>query len=219
MKKTFLLAGCLLCMATGFAQNAEPKFSAYYYQRASLFEALPVQQNDILFVGNSITDGGEWHELFQQVNIKNRGISADTTDGLYDRLTPITKGKPTKIFLLIGINDVARGKTPAEIAEGIARIAKKIKADTPDTKLYIQSVLPVTPYYNQYPNHTKRWEMVAEINRLVKEFTEKEQLTYIDLYTHFADESGQLKKEYSNDGLHLMGNGYLLWKKILRPYL
>ncbi|EJW97937.1 sialate-O-acetyltransferase [gut metagenome] len=210
-------------MATGFAQNAAQNaaqhFSPYYYQRASLFEALPVEQNDILFVGNSITDGGEWHELFRQSNIKNRGISADTTDGLFDRLAPITQGKPAKIFLLIGINDVARGKTPAEIAEGIARIAHKIKTDTPDTKLYIQSVLPVTPYYNQFPNHTKRWKMVAEINRLVKNFTEKEQLPYVDLYTHFADESGQLKKEYSNDGLHLLGNGYLLWKKILMPYL
>ena len=71
MKKIVLLAAALLAAAASFAQ------SEYNYQKRSLFEQLPIRGNDIVFLGNSITDGGEWAELFNNRHVKNRGISAD----------------------------------------------------------------------------------------------------------------------------------------------
>ena len=83
--------------------------------------------------------------------------------GVYDRLDAILKGKPAKIFLLIGINDVSRG-TPADtIVSRIEMIVRKIKADSPKTKLYLQSVLPVTDHYNMFKGHTSRWQVIPEI--------------------------------------------------------
>lgn len=58
---------------------------------------------DIIFLGNSITNGGEWSELLNNKHVKNRGISGDICMGVYDRLDAVLKGKPAKIFLLIGI--------------------------------------------------------------------------------------------------------------------
>lgn len=85
--------------------------------------------------------------------------------GVYDRLDAILKGKPAKIFLLIGINDVSRG-TPADtIVSRIEMIVRKIKADSPKTKLYLQSVLPVTDHYNMFKGHTSRWQVIPEINK------------------------------------------------------
>lgn len=98
----------LFCACTMQAQ--EQKHSTFYYQRATLFETLPTSKSDIIFLGNSITNGGEWAELLGNPHAKNRGISGDTTQGVLDRLSTITKGKPSKIFLLIGTNDLSRGR-------------------------------------------------------------------------------------------------------------
>ena len=60
MKKLIVMLS-LFCACTMQAQ--EQKRSTFYYQRATLFEALPTSKSDIVFLGNSITNGGEWAEL------------------------------------------------------------------------------------------------------------------------------------------------------------
>ena len=218
MKKLFLFAIALLFIATTNAQDN--KYSTFYYQRATLFEELPVTSKDIIFLGNSITNGGEWAELLNNRHVKNRGISGDICMGVYDRLDAILKGKPAKIFLLIGINDVSRGTSADTIVNRIALIAQKVKKDSPKTKLYLQSVLPVTDYYKKFNGHTSRWQTVSEINKGLKTLAEKEQLIYIDLYSHFVDnETGKMNIDYTNDGLHLLGKGYLKWIEIIKPYV
>lgn len=216
MKNSVLLTAwmCISCLC--FAQ----KYSTFYYQRATLFEELPVSSKDIIFLGNSITNGGEWCELFDNKHVKNRGISGDICMGVYNRLDAILKGKPAKIFLLIGINDVSRGTSADTIVSGIGRIAQKIRKDSPKTKLYLQSVLPVTDHYKMFGSHTSRWQMVKEINERLMVLAEKEQLVYIDVYSHFVDPAtGKMNVEYSNDGLHLLGKGYIKWAEILKPYV
>lgn len=209
-----VLALSLLCHAQ------ERKYSTFYYQRATLFEELPITSKDIVFLGNSITNGAEWSELFQNKNVKNRGISGDICMGVYDRLDAILKGKPAKIFLLIGINDVNRG-TPADtIVSRIGMIARKIKADSPKTKLYLQSVLPVTDHYKMFQGHTSRWQVILEINKGLIRLAAEEGATYIDLYSHFVDEkTGKMNINYTNDGLHLLGKGYMKWVEIVKPYI
>lgn len=218
MKKFVFLMTVLALSLVCHAQ--ERKYSAFYYQRATLFEELPITSKDIVFLGNSITNGAEWSELFQNKNVKNRGISGDICMGVYDRLDAILKGKPAKIFLLIGINDVSRG-TPADtIVNRIRLIARKIKTDSPKTKLYLQSVLPVTDHYKMFQGHTSRWQVVPEINKGLISLAAEEGVTYIDLYSHFMDEkTGKMNIEYTNDGVHLLGKGYMKWVEIVKPYI
>lgn len=210
----------LLVSITGNTLAQERQYSTFYYQRATLFEELPVTSKDIIFLGNSITNGGEWTELFGSKHVKNRGISGDICMGVYDRLDAILKGKPAKIFLLIGINDVSRGTSADTIVQHIGLIAAKIRKDSPKTRLYLQSVLPVTDYYEKFKGHTSRWTEVSKINEGLIRLAEKEKLTYIDLYSHFVDErTGKMNIDYTNDGLHLLGKGYLKWAKIVKPYI
>ena len=102
MMKQFMLSICLLCACTTLQAQGR-KHTTFYDQRATLFEVLPTSKKDIIFLGNSITNGGEWTELLGNPHAKNRGISGDRTDGVLDRLHVITKGKPAKIFLLIAL--------------------------------------------------------------------------------------------------------------------
>ena len=216
MKRIGLIFILLGMICVGYAQ----KYSTFYYQRATLFEELPVTSKDIIFLGNSITNGGEWAELLNNKHVKNRGISGDVCMGVYDRLDAILKGKPAKIFLLIGINDVSRGTPADKIVNRIGKIVKKIKKNSPKTKLYLQSILPVTDHYKMFGNHTRHWQMVKGINEKLVGLAESEKVTYIDLYSHFVDSvTGKMNVQYSNDGLHLLGKGYLKWAEIVKPYV
>lgn len=227
MKKKVVFLACALCLwATGGTAGAQnraaelPKYSTFYYQRATLFESLPVSSEDIIFLGNSITNGCEWAELFENPHIKNRGISGDITRGVYDRLAPILKGKPAQIFLLIGINDLARGTSPDSILTNIRLIAEKIRTESPATRLYIQSLLPVTDHYGLFEGHTSRGALVPEINTGLKQIAEAAGAVYIDLYSAFVDPAtGKMNTAYTNDGLHLLGKGYLLWRDVIQPYI
>lgn len=218
MKKLFLLMVLMSLPLVCRAQ--ERKYSTFYYQRTTLFEQLPVTSRDIVFLGNSITNGAEWGELFNDSRVKNRGISGDVCMGVYDRLDAVLKGKPTKIFLLIGINDVSRGAPCDTIVAHIGMIVRKIKMDSPKTELYVQSILPVTDCYKMFRGHTARWRDIPEINGKLEVLAEKEGVVYIDLYSHFTDKkTGKMNEDYTNDGLHLLGAGYLKWVEIIRPYV
>jgi lysophospholipase L1-like esterase len=216
--KPLLFFFLFLSFPGAFAQS--DKFSTYYNQRRTLFEMLPDTKHEVIFLGNSITDGGEWAELFSNAHVKNRGISGDTTEGVLYRLNEVTRSKPDKIFLLIGINDLAGGIPKDSVFKNICKIARSVRELSPKTKLYIQSILPVNSSYQKFPNHTNKTEPVLWINDQLKNWCSANNFGYINLYDRFVlPDSHMLNPEYTNDGLHLVGCGYLVWAQIIRPYL
>lgn len=216
MKKAILFAVALMLTGASFAQ------SDYNYQKRSLFEALPIRSSDIVFLGNSITDGCEWAELFDNRHIKNRGISADRSSWLLDRLDPIIEGHPKKLFLMIGTNDLASGVSPREVADNIGKLLDRFAKESAWTKIYVQSLLPVNgaDTKSSYKNHWGKGPEIIEANKLIAKLCEgRKNVLYIDLYSSFVDEKGMLDKRYTNDGLHLLAPGYLMWAEIIKPYV
>lgn len=223
-KKYFNLAIACLSVQMSIAQFKLPVyhdtlFSTYYLQRTSLFGLMPLQKDDIVFVGNSITDGAEWTELFDDVHVKNRGISGDITTGVLHRWNQIVKANPKKIFLMIGINDLARGTTADSIVKNIVLLADYLKQESSSTQLFIQSILPVTDLYKKFGGHTNKSLQIQEANNLLKSNANFHQYKYIDLYPAFVNAAGKMDETYTNDGLHLTGEGYMLWKHLIFPYL
>ena len=216
MKKTILTALLLFAAAAVFAQ------SEYNFQRRSLFEKLPVTSKDIVFLGNSITDGGEWAELFNNRHVKNRGISADRSGWLLDRLDPIINGHPKKLFLMIGTNDLAVGIAPEEVAANVEKLLDRFAEESPWTKIYVQSILPVNGVDTKAKpkNHWKKGAEIIETNKLLETLCEgRKNVMYVDVYSALVDEKGMLDKQYTNDGLHLMGEGYIVWRDAVLPYV
>ena len=96
----------LFCVSIVQAQLTLPRyhdslFSTYYHQRLTHFKSLPQTKDDIVFIGNSITDGAEWSELFNDLRIKNRGISGDVSAGVLNRIAEVAKRKPAQFFFYL----------------------------------------------------------------------------------------------------------------------
>jgi len=171
----------------------------------SSFEAFPLVPDDVVFLGDSITEGGPWEELFPDLRVRNRGIGGDTTDGVLARLEQVTRAEPAKLFLLIGTNDLFRGSSEDEIVADIIEILEQLKQETPDTEVYLQSVLPRAPSYRS---------SVEALNARLAEVALEHGADWVDLYAQFIDdETGGIRAELSNDELHLLGPGYALWKE------
>ncbi len=200
-------------------QYPDSLFSTYYHQRVNLFNALPETKADVILIGNSITDGGEWSELFLDLQIKNRGISGDITAGVLNRLDEVAKRKPAKVFLLIGINDLARGISADSVVRNILLMASYMKQEAPSTNVFIQSILPVNDIYNKFQGHTNKAKEIMQVNDALGRNAAAYRYTFIDLYSSFSNSEGKLKPELSNDGLHLKGEGYMLWKHLLYPFV
>ncbi len=189
--------------------------NSYYDQKTSQHKLLPKGTSDIVFLGNSITDIGEWAEIWQNLIVKNRGISSDITFGVLDRLEDITSGKPSKIFIMIGINDIARNIPVEVIAKNYKTILTRIRKESPQTKIYVQSILPTNSDFTDYINHQNKVEAILKSNTKLIAICKEMDITYINLWPHFANEDGKLKTEFTNDGLHLKGAGYMEWKRVL----
>ena len=197
-----------------------------YYNRLSEFKITPIGYNKIVFLGNSITEGGgDWNKRFGTKNIVNRGISGDITQGIIVRINEIIYYKPAAVFLLIGINDIFnsdilnRDKITANyVAGNIIKIANIIKKQSPSTKLFVQTILPVNPesYFKEkgfFPEHPISLpKQIKNINKLLKEY---DQLDVIDLHSAFVDSQGYLDVKYSDEGVHLNEAGYLNWANFI----
>ena len=193
----------------------------YWRQRVSLFDKLPVTASDIVFLGNSITDGGEFQELFGMENVLNRGIRSDRINGVKKRLDQVVKGHPKMIFLLIGINDVADTRhTSASIAQMYEGLIKEIREKSPMTQLYVQSVMPINNDFKRYKSLVGRESVIPALNQKLRGIAVENGAVFIDLWPVLADEAtGKMHRNFTTDGLHLSGAGYRAWAEAVRPYV
>jgi len=209
-----LLIGVLISLSFVFGQDSK-KFTDYYYQKKSHFESLPNAEDEIIFLGNSITDGCEWAELFQDLRIKNRGIIGDNTEGILFRLNEVTESKPLKIFIMAGVNDLSQNVSLTQILYNYENILKSIKRSTSRTKIYVQSVLPVNPSFPKFKTVTGKTQQIKELNSDLQKLAMINNVEFIDLFNVFKDGSEHLDKKYTVDGLHLNADCYMLWKNTI----
>jgi lysophospholipase L1-like esterase len=209
-----------------------------FHKRVKEFKKNPIGYNKIVFFGNSITYGmRHWDSKFQTNNIVNRGISGDFTQGISKRLDEIIYYRPVSIFILIGINDLFRDNTlrpevtPSYIAKNILDAAKTIKNGTPETKIYLQTILPINNRHNLMsrtedirPNYYfLKSDFHPSINQLINEtnkiLIKNNEYDVIDLHSLFLNDNGEMNTSLSDDGIHLNENGYSIWIDKVKPLI
>ena len=185
--------------------------SPFYRDKKSHFETLPKIERKIMFLGDSLTDLCEWAEILKDDQIINRGICGDTTDGILNRINNIVESKPKKLFLMIGINDLNQGVPVEDVANNYQLILETLKDQVPEVQIFIQSLLPIN---NQLRNHDVN-QKIIDLNYKLKQLAETFSFQYINLLSAFLDKNNQLDAAYTSDGVHLNGQGYLIWKDII----
>ena len=126
-------------------------------------------------------------------------------------------GHPAKLFLLIGVNDVSHDLTTDTIVGMIRVTVERIRKESPDTKLYLQSLLPINESFGRYKRLVGKTNMIPEINKQLEELAKEKGLTYINLFPLFTEKgSNVLRADLTTDGLHLKEEGYKIWAKALR---
>ena len=189
-------------------------YFAHYYKRFLQFMDEPaITSKDIVMLGNSLTEGGgDWGKRLGKEHVINRGISGDEVMGVYDRLHQILPGKPAKLFLLIGVNDVSHDLSTDSIVYRIDQTLTRIQKESPETKVYLQSLLPIDESFNRYKRLTNKTYQIPEINARLEALAKQKKITFINLYPLFTEKgTNVLRKELTSDGLHLNDKGYQIW--------
>ncbi|HEY1021456.1 MAG TPA: GDSL-type esterase/lipase family protein [Flavisolibacter sp.] len=218
MKRLLFLFSAIITL---HAKGQTPKWDSTHRPgnfalKVDLFRSYPNSLNDIIFLGNSITAGTDWMELLGKTAVRNRGISGDITFGVLERLHEVTEGAPAKVFILIGINDISRNIPDSLIIGNYEKMIQRIKKESPKTKIYFHTLLPVNNSFTQFKNHYNKDEHILFVNESLKALSAKEKITLIDLYPHFLDSDKKLAKKYTIDGLHLNAEGYKVWADVLK---
>jgi lysophospholipase L1-like esterase len=182
----------------------------YSFNRDKLYKILPVKASDVVFIGDSQIQKFDLTELLGNVNLVNRGIDGDVTMGVYKRLDDVIAGKPSKLFVEIGINDI-RNFIPTDTSlKYTDKIIIKTETSSPQTKIFVIGLLPCS---------TIKSELVVNYNERLKQLCHKYNIPFIDSYSKLNAKGGLNANYDCGDGLHLNGMGYVTWSSILKPYL
>lgn len=193
-----------------------PNSPAHYKARMDRFNKEPVVTGKILFLGNGLIESGNWRRLLKDSTIINRGISGDNTFGVLQRTEDVTRRKPLKIFLLIGVDDLSKNIPTATVLENIFSIVSKIRSGTPKSQIFVQSLLPVNTTLKDFPAAYAKQETILELNGLLKKYSVALKFTYVDIHDQFLNKQNMLDNRFTPDGLHLNAAGYVHWVDFLK---
>ena len=217
MKRFFTLFICALLSTV--AVFADGPFRNHRYDS---FKVLSTNSESIVFIGNSITDMHCWPEAFvtsdgNYLPIVNRGNSGTYSTEQSDNLESYIAGKPKKVFMMIGTNDIAISGglnfSGEQVLAYVKSIVERIHARSPQTKVYLYSILK-----NNTSNRVEAtWLHTNEIVKNYVETMNVDWLTYIDLYDKLAGvaQGGA----WSYDYLHLTAAAYQVWCETICQYL
>lgn len=204
----------VLLIATALGVKATDQFRAHRYDS---FKPLPITSEDIVFVGNSITNMNEWSEWFGDTwnaNIKHRGNSGGTAMEWNQQFETVLQGKPAKIFLMIGTNEIG-SQTALEVSRRVRALIARCRAESPATQLYVQSILPST--------NSRSLAKIEAANALINAACVELGATYVDLYDDLKDinndEITDAAEKLSFDNLHLTAKGYYIWVNKIAPLI
>ncbi len=188
-----------------------PRHSDYFFHKKSFFEQHGNPPYDVVFIGDSLIDDADWQDLFPSVRIANRGIKGDRTDGVLNRLESIYSTSASKAFIMIGINDFSFGTNANDVFRNYKTIVDKLVARK--MEVYIQSTILAGKQRNAVNK-----KIIILNKRLQHLAKQKKSITYINLNTSLSKNS-LLNEKYTRDGTHLNGDGYAIWKELIKPYI
>ena len=208
-----LLVGILLCVN----EQEIIKLNS----RVERLERYTYNKESIVFLGDSITSRCDLNKYFSNYNVYNSGIAGNMTKDILDNMeNRVFVYNPTKVFILIGTNDlVYSGLDNDGIKNNIEEIINKIYEKNSNTKIYLESIYPVNNSLNKEIVETRTNDNIKDLNNKIEKICNNNKCTYINMYDNLTDKNGNMKRIYTVDGLHLNKIGYKVVASKLTKYL
>ena len=187
----------------------------------SNFKKLKNNEN-VVFFGDSITEIYQIENIYDDYRIIKSGVSGyKTTDLLKNINKMVYRYNPTKVILLIGTNDIGNDASNEMQNKTVnnKKISTDIKKNRPNTKLYVESIYPVNKNKNSSLVAKRNNDAIKNMNKKIKEYCKKNNITYIDMFDQLKDNDGNFNEKYTDDGLHPNTLGYAKITRILTPYI
>ncbi len=192
------------------AGDAVPRPERNREYRIQQFELLSGKA-DVVFVGDSITEGGEWSEFFPQITVANRGVSGDKVSDVLRRIDSILTTHADAALLMLGINDIDRHVAQEKTFTDYENLIRRLQNG--GMRVLVQSTIQCAPGRCG----VDKVSQVNELNRHLKAFARNQGVTYLDLGLLSAENG--LDGRFTYDGIHLNGAGYQHWKGVLEPLM
>jgi lysophospholipase L1-like esterase len=167
----------------------------------------------LVFIGDSLTEWGDWQRRFPDYSVTNLGISGETVEGLLARRERIRARveNPDHIFLMTGINNIANEQY--DIIEPYREIVRNLTTWYKRSTLVVQSILPVELTWISP-------DVIRDTNRRLEQIAREFNAEYLDVYSAFVDPTGNpLSECLQDDGVHLSRQGYDVWTKEVDRFL
>mgnify|MGYP004499720381 FL=1 len=172
--------------------------------------------DNFVFLGDSITNGYNLDEYYPEYPTVKSGVNGYKTQDILNNMNNMVYiYNPSKVFLLIGINDIHAGKSKEYIINNIEKIIDNIKENRKNAKIYVESIYPV----NSKIRSNSKNDFTIEVNKEIKKLCKEKNIVYINIHDLLIDNNGDLKKKYTTDGLHLSEDGYKVVTKEIKKYL
>jgi lysophospholipase L1-like esterase len=195
------------------------------YAEANTKAGLPAKgEVRVVFMGDSITDlwGRGAGEFFPGKPYINRGISGQTTPQMLLRFrADVIALQPRVVVILAGTNDIAGNTGPMTLSmteDNFATMAELARVH--GIRVVLASLLPVSDYgHNREGKAIIQTErrppsQIKALNEWITRYASENGYVYLDYFTSMVDETGMLKKDFSNDGLHPNAAGYAVMQPL-----
>jgi lysophospholipase L1-like esterase len=164
----------------------------------------------VVFLGDSLTEAGDWAAWFPELNVLNFGVGGDTSEDVLNRLDSVVEAQPDEIVLLIGTNDLGLRRNVESMVRNVQSTLVELRRQLPGSRLLVQSIMPRGREFA---------DRIREANIHLRQFSATVHAQFLDLWPTMALEDGELNPAYSDDRLHLNEAGYEAWLSELRPAL
>ena len=197
--------------------------NSIHYQTRTINNSYQLLDENIVFFGDSITYLYNLPDYYNNQNMVNIGVKSDKTEELINRINDVYKYNPSKVFILIGINDLIKKIEPDDIINNYSIIIDSITENRRYAKIYVESIYPINIDIIRAKEKEGLYhmdnEMIIELNNRIKELCNEKDVTYINVYDSLTDSNGYLKELYTTDGLHISNLGYLKITTLLNKYI
>ena len=166
---------------------------------------------DIVFFGDSLTYYGDFSSVFPDKVVCNLGLRGDTIQGMIDRVEQVKMLEPKVVYLMAGINDVAKC-TSHQFEYNFECLINGLMNQIPGADIRIQSLLPVNDILFSISCSNSQ---ICDINNIIKSIAFCHNFRFIDLFSAY-ESGGVLPKDLTLDGVHLTVESYQLWIDTLK---